>query len=174
MLGAGTPALAPAVALATAPRASADLEPMTLRWDGTGSTRDSVFTVGGTAGLRAGQVVPYVGAGLGFFTLAARLGVALYPADLHDSGLMFRAEVRPEILTFQCWQPAVLGQIGAGYRFSLEYTGDAEEPGAGFYLLPAFEVGPAWLRPGCGTSHEATSHRGTMLYGVTLAAGWEW
>lgn len=166
--------VSPSVAGAAEPRASADLEFMTVRWDSGGSMRDTVFTVGGTLGLRAGQVVPYVGAGLGFFTAAARAGVALYPTDLHDSGMMIRLEARPEILTFACWQKAVLGQIAAGYRWSLEYRGQEEEPGAGFYLLPALEAGPAWIRHRCGAAGADPSYDGTFLYGATLSAGWEW
>lgn len=166
--------LLPSVARAAESRASADLEFMTFRWDSGGRMRDTVFTVGGTYGLRAGHVVPYVGAGLGFFTAAARLGVALYPTDLHDSGMMLRLEARPEILTFECWQKGVLGQVGVGYRWSLEYRGKDEEPGAGFYVLPAFETGPAWIRYRCGAAGADPSYHGTFLYGATFSAGWEW
>jgi hypothetical protein len=170
----GTPL---AVALVALPsnaeeRGAVDLEPVTPYFSVEGFNRTEISVVGGSYGYRWGAFVPYVGGAIGFFTIHARLGVSILPGDLEQPGLMIRLEARPQVLLNPCFEPAMLGSFGIGYRWPLE-EGDPGNPGTAIYLLPSFVGGDAWIRRYCGEAKEQPLGS-IVLFGGTLSGGFDW
>jgi hypothetical protein len=147
-----------------------DLELLGLRGDPNGARRNSVFVAAPAFGIPSGQWMPYIGAGLGFFTAQIRLGVFWLPHTLEGRAWVVRLEARPQLVDFFCGEPAVLGNVGVGYRWPLE-RGPALVTSPALYLMPSIDVGPAWLREGCNTKNRADHLDATLLYGGAGAIG---
>jgi hypothetical protein len=147
-----------------------DLELLGLRGDANGARRNSVFVAAPAFGIPSGEWMPYIGAGLGFFTAQIRLGVFWLPQTLEGRGWVVRVEARPQLVDFFCGEPAVLGNVGVGYRWPLE-QGPALVTSPALYLMPSADVGPAWLREGCNTRDRADHLDATLLYGGAGAIG---
>jgi hypothetical protein len=153
------------------PRTFIETEPVTPHFASGGFSRTSIATVGFTWGWAAHGVIPYVGGGVGFFPLQARVGVVWLPNDLKDPGLMVRLEARPQIFFLPCVEPALLGNAGIGYRWPLEPSYPDAPAGAAFYLLPSFDGGPAWLHHRCGDTGLSGAVQSKFLVGGTIALG---
>lgn len=169
LLGAASPALAE-------PYWAAEVEPYGLRVGLVeGTERESLFTIQGAYGWRAGAFATYFGAGVGFFTLRLRAGLAYTPGELRDPGLMARLEVRPQIVQIQCLELGALGHAAVGYRWPLEYRRQNEDVGPAFYLLPAIDAGPDLAREFC-SDHRRDSGPVTpdVLLGGSLTLGIDW
>jgi len=153
---------------------TAEVEPLTLRSSVGGFTRNTVAFASATVSLGSGRIAPYAGAGLGLFAVAGRLGLRALLVAPHESGPILRVELRPTLLAAGCVEPALLGQVGLGYRFALEYRRPDEPPPPGLLLVPAFESGVAWLRRGCDDKRvEPGPPRPEVPLGGTLALALE-
>jgi hypothetical protein len=154
------------------PHSAIELEPVTF-WVSTGDVgRTTVSVLGYTYGNRFGHWIPYFGGGLGFFTVQARGGVTWLPGDVDYSGLMVRLEARPQLLLNPCFEPLIVGNLGAGYRWPLE-RGDPGYPGTAIYLLPQFTGGVGFLHGNCGQPTQTPLHDKSLL-GATLSGGFDW
>ena len=154
------------------PRSAIDLEPVTY-FASTGDVgRTQISVLGYTYGHRFGSMIASFGGGLGFFTVQARGGLTWLPGDLYDAGLMVRLDVRPQLLWNPCFEPLIVGSLGAGYRWSIE-RGDPGVPGTAMYLLPAFTGGVGFLHGACGEPAQTPLHD-KPLFGGTLAGGFDW
>jgi hypothetical protein len=149
-----------------------DLEIYTIHGDLDGHGRTSVFVAAPTIAFASGGVMPYVGGGLGFLTAQARVGLFFMPSDLQESSFVARVEVRPEIPLIPCLEPAIFGNVAAGYRFQLEEGPPGQFAGPAIYVMPAFDGGPAWIYPHCtqqGRPDEPL--KSTFFFGGTVALG---
>jgi hypothetical protein len=153
------------------PRQTIDLEPAVPYFALDGATRTQISVLSYTYGYRSGSLVPFVGGALGFFTLQARLGITWMPGDLEESGFMMRLDARPQTAFGNCWEPMVLGSLGAGWRWPLEH-GDPGYPGVAAYLLPEFTGGVAFLHTTCHASNDGPLET-RALVGGTLAGGFD-
>jgi hypothetical protein len=158
-------------ALRAEQRSTIDLQPVAI-YDGSVGIRTQISVVGYSYGYRFDSWMPYVGAGLGFFTFQARGGVSWLPGDLEESGPIVRLEAQPQILFNPCTEPLLVANIGVGWRWPLE-RGDPGNPGTALYLLPAFAGGEAFLHRNCGKPTQEPL-RGALALGGTLFAGFEW
>lgn len=154
------------------PRTMVDLEPATIYIAPNGETRGTVATVGATWGFSAKRFVPYVGAAVGLLTVQARAGVSFLPNEFAESGLLVRAEVRPQLFLGHCIDPGLLGNVGVGYRWPLEHSYPGEPAGTAMYLLPTFDSGRGFITPKCPTT--GGERQGTWLFGGTVALGIDW
>lgn len=153
---------------------TAEVEPVTFRTTAAGFERNTVAFASATVSLAAGRVAPYAGVGAGLFTIAGRLGLRALLVAPHESGPILRAELRPALFAAGCAEPALLGQVGFGYRFALEYRRPDEPPPPGLLVVPAVEGGVAWLRRGCGEKRAVLgAPRPELPLGGTLALALE-
>lgn len=153
------------------PRSFIETELVTPHFATGGYARTSIATVGFTYGWAAHGVIPYVGGGVGFFPLQARVGVVWLPNDLKDPGLMVRLEARPEIFWSPCIEPGLFGNAGIGYRWPLETNYPDAPAGVAFYLLPSFDGGPAWLHRHCAEPGSSGPFETKFVAGGTIALG---
>lgn len=167
-----TIALSLASAGRTEPRSAIDLEPVTLHFTLDGDSRAQVSVLSyvyGNLFSRSG-FWPYFGGGLGFFTLQARAGVGWLPGNPEEPGPVIRLEARPQVRFGKCWEPMVIGSLGAGYRWPLEH-GDPGYPGTAIYVLPQFVGGEGFLHPECG--YGPAPIRAEPMIGGTLSGGFD-
>src|SRR5262249_31065089 len=98
----------------------------------SGSTENSFMVLGFGLGFPMGRWMPYIGGAAGFMTVQARLGASLRWSP-NASGFIGHVEVRPQVASIICGEPALLGNIGAGYRWLLA-------SGKGISLEPSMEM----------------------------------
>jgi len=154
---------------------NAEVEPYGRRVSKGGEERTSIAVVQGAYGARWGSFAPYVGAGLGFFTVRLRGGLAVLPGDLKEAGLIGRFEVQPQVTQIHCLEVGVLGQAAVGYRWPLEYRRPDEDAGPGLYVLPALESGPVWARARCTSGERSPGPpRPVLLIGGSVTMGLDW
>ena len=153
------------------PRSFIETELVTPRFTPSGDSRISLATVSFDYGWASHGFIPYVGGGVGFFPLQAHAGVAWLPNDLKEPGLMVRLEARPQIFWNPCIEPALMGNVGVGYRWPIETNYPDGVANTAFYLLPSFEGGGAWLHHNCNKETLSDPFTPRFLAGGTVVLG---
>jgi hypothetical protein len=151
---------------ASANRWLLDLEPVAIhgRTDGEVGPVSMMVVAFGRV-FSDGAIAPYAAVGSGFLTIQARGGVMIAPRD--QSGIIARIELRPQIATIVCAEPAILANAGGGYRW-----GDATRRRVA--VIGSVAGGPAWLADDCGPDTTTPQHELHAVIGGHVSVTFDW